>query len=74
MEVKELVLASQAGDIDSFIQLIKRKEETIFRIARVYTQNVYDAEAYISDAVIHAYDRIKQLKSPDKFYSCFFLF
>ena len=72
MEMRELVLASQEGDIDSFIQLIRQREDTVFRIARVYTQNIYDAEDCISDAVIHAYDKIKQLKSPDKFY-CWFI-
>lgn len=69
MEINELVQASKKGDLDSFIQLLKAKEELIYRIARIYTQNSQDAEDCISDCTIRAYDRIKQLRSPEKFYT-----
>ena len=69
MEINELVQASKKGDLESFIQLLKAKEELIFRIARVYTQNSQDEEDCISDCTIRAYDRIKQLRSPEKFYT-----
>lgn len=71
IEFEELVLSGKNGDINSFIRLIENRQETIFRIARAYTQNSYDAEDCISEAVIHAFDRLGQLKNADKFYVWF---
>ena len=71
MEFEELVLSGKNGDINSFIKLIENRQETIFRIARAYTQNSYDAEDCISEAVIHAFDRLGQLKNDHKFYVWF---
>ncbi|MDQ2087903.1 sigma-70 family RNA polymerase sigma factor [Herbivorax sp. ANBcel31] len=68
MDINELVHASQSGDMTSFIQLLTQKQDTIYRIARTYTKNSYDAEDCISEASIRAFDRIKQLKNPEKFY------
>lgn len=69
MEINELVQASKKGDMQSFIQLLTDKEKLIYRIARAYTQNSHDAEDCISDSTIRAYDKLKQLKSPEKFYT-----
>lgn len=71
MDIEELVIASQNGDINDFIRLIKMKEETIYRIARTYTSSSYDAEDCISEAVLHSFDKIKQLKNAEKFYVWF---
>jgi RNA polymerase sigma-70 factor (ECF subfamily) len=71
MDIKELVIASQKGDINSFVSLIKIKEDTIYRIAYTYTSNSYDAEDCISEAVLHSFDKIKQLKNAEKFYVWF---
>ena len=71
MELRKLVLASQAGDMDSYIRLIRQKEAVIYRVARVYTRNSFDAEDCVSEAVLLAYDRIRQLRNADKFYVWF---
>ena len=71
MDLVELVQAGQAGDMDSYIHLIRCREETIFKVARSYTQSGYDAEDCISEAVIHAYDKLGQLRQPEKFYPWF---
>lgn len=71
METDELVRAGQTGDMDSYINLIRCREETIYKVARAYTQNSYDAEDCISEAVIHAYDKLGQLRRPEKFYPWF---
>lgn len=71
MDIEELVISSQKGDINSFINLVKMKEDTIYRIAHTYTSNSYDAEDCISEAVLHAFDRIKQLKNAGKFHVWF---
>lgn len=71
MEMEELVRASQAGDIKSFITLVKMKEEMIFRIARNYTSSSYDAEDCISEAVLRAFDKVRQLRDAKKFYVWF---
>jgi RNA polymerase sigma-70 factor, ECF subfamily len=62
MEVFELVRASQAGDMGCFVELLKLKKDVIYRVARTYTRSPHDAEDCISEASIHAYERIKQLK------------
>lgn len=69
MEINQLVLASKKGDMQSFIQLLRLKEDLIYNIARAYTQNSHDAEDCISESTIRAYDKLKQLKSPEKFYT-----
>jgi RNA polymerase sigma-70 factor (ECF subfamily) len=71
IELEELVLASQEGDIKSFVELVRLKEEIIYRIARTYTCNSYDAEDCISEAVLKAYDRVRQLRDYSKFYVWF---
>lgn len=69
MEINQLVLASKKGDMQSFIKLLRLKEELIYNIARAYTQNSQDAEDCISESTIRAFDKLKQLKSPEKFYT-----
>ncbi|AEV68812.1 RNA polymerase sigma factor, sigma-70 family [Acetivibrio clariflavus DSM 19732] len=69
MEINQLVQASKKGDMQSFIQLLRLKEELIYNIAKAYTQNSHDAEDCISESTIRAYDKLKQLKDPEKFYT-----
>lgn len=71
MEIEKLVLSGKEGDISSFMKLIEKKQETIYRIARAYTPNSYDAEDCISESVILAFDRLGQLKNAGKFYVWF---
>lgn len=70
--VQELVQKSKNGDISSFMSLLKEKEALIYNISFSYTKNSYDAEDCISEASIKAFDKLKQLKSEEKFY-CWFI-
>ncbi|KOF57589.1 MULTISPECIES: sigma-70 family RNA polymerase sigma factor [Clostridium] len=69
MDVEELVIKSKNGDISAFMKLLREKEELIYKISFTYTKNKYDAEDCISEAAIKAFDKIKQLRNPEKFYS-----
>lgn len=51
------------------MKLLREKEELIYKISFTYTKNKYDAEDCISEAAIKAFDKIKQLRNPEKFYS-----
>ncbi|MCR3760956.1 sigma-70 family RNA polymerase sigma factor [Clostridium felsineum] len=69
MDVKILVKKSKKGDISSFMKLLREREEFIYKISFTYTENSYDAEDCISEAAIKAFDKIKQLKDDNKFFS-----
>ncbi len=68
MDIKQKVMESKNGNIDSFIELLTAKQDTLFKIAFTYSQNPYDAEDSLSEASIKAFDKIKQLREPEKFY------
>ncbi|MBV7272497.1 sigma-70 family RNA polymerase sigma factor [Clostridium sp. PL3] len=70
--IQELVQKSKAGDISSFMSLLREKEVLIYNISFSYTKNSYDAEDCISEASIKAFDKLKQLKNEEKFY-CWFI-
>lgn len=69
MDIEELVHKSKDGNISAFMELLRGKEELIYKISFTYTKNKYDAEDCISEAAIKAFDKIKQLRNPEKFYS-----
>lgn len=69
MDIEKLVFQSKKGDISSFMTLLKQKENLFFKIAYTYTGNAYDAEDCITEAAIHAFEKIRQLKKYSKFYS-----
>lgn len=69
MGIEELVSKSKNGNISAFMELLREKEELIYKISFTYTKNKYDAEDCISEAAIKAFDKIKQLRNPEKFYS-----
>ncbi|NLL20090.1 MAG: sigma-70 family RNA polymerase sigma factor [Clostridia bacterium] len=68
MDLKQLVAESKKGNIDSLITLLSAKQDMLYKIAYTYTQNPYDAEDVLSEATIKAFNKIRQLKEPDKFY------
>lgn len=68
MDLKQLVAESKKGNIESFITLLSAKQDMLYRIAYTYTRNPYDAEDVLSEATIKAFNKIRQLKEPDKFY------
>jgi len=69
--IKDLIQKSNNGDISAFMTLLRNKEELIYNITFSYTKNSYDAEDCISETSIKAFDKLKQLKDADKFYSWF---
>lgn len=71
MDIKELVLKSKKGDVSAFMQLLRNKENVLYKISFTYTKNQYDAENCISEAAIKSFDKIKQLKDEKKFYKWF---
>lgn len=69
MDIETLVMKSKKGDISAFMGLLREKKQIIYKISFTYTKNSYDAEDCISEAAIKAFEKIKQLKNVDKFYS-----
>ncbi|MDT8716844.1 hypothetical protein IAI10_09250 [Clostridium sp. 19966] len=65
-ELQKLVDKSKKGDISSFMQLLSEKDALIYNIAFSYAKNSYDAEDYISEASIKAFDKIKHLKNDER--------
>lgn len=68
MDIKQLVAESKKGNIDSLITLLSAKQDMLYKIAYTYTQNPYDAEDVLSEATIRAFNKIGQLREPEKFY------
>jgi RNA polymerase sigma-70 factor (ECF subfamily) len=68
---EELVIKSKAGDISSFIELLRLKQDMLYAIAYKYTNNKSDAEDCLSDATIKAFDKVHQLKKNEYFYTWF---
>lgn len=68
MDIEQLVAESKKGNIDSLITLLSARQDMLYKIAYTYTQNPYDAEDVLSEATIRAFDKIGQLREPDKFY------
>lgn len=71
MNIETLVLKSKSGDISAFMELLKQKQELFYKISFTYTKNSYDAEDCISEAAIRGFEKINQLKNPNKFYNWF---
>jgi RNA polymerase sigma-70 factor (ECF subfamily) len=67
--LKDLLEKSKNGDISSFMELIRQKQNLIYKIAWNYAENPSDVEDCISDATIKAYDNLHQLKDDTKFYA-----
>lgn len=71
MNIEMLVIKSKKGDISAFMELLKEKQELFYKISFTYTNNPHDAEDCLSEASIKGFEKIKQLKKEDKFYSWF---
>lgn len=71
MDIWMLVRKSKQGDISAFTELIKVKQDLLYKISFAYTKNPYDAEDCLSEACIKGFDKIKQLRNEEKFYSWF---
>ncbi len=71
MDIQDLVKKCKKGDISSFMELLKEKQELFYKIAFTYTKNSYDAEDCISEAAIKGFEKLAQLRQEDKFYNWF---
>ncbi len=71
MDTLTLVRKSKQGDISAFTELIREKHELLYKISFAYTKNQYDAQDCLSEACIKGFDKIRQLKNEEKFYSWF---
>lgn len=60
---------AQNGDREAFRVLIERYEGMVFDLAHQYADSAEDAEDLAQDAFLRAYDRIGDLKNPDRFSS-----
>jgi len=68
-DIDYLIKKSKKGDIASFINLIKPKQEMIYKVAWSYLENNYDVEDCVVDTTITAFDKLHQLKKIDSFYT-----
>ena len=70
--ISNLVKKTQHGDIDSFGELYSMFAKDMFRYAFYQTSDKTLAEDAVSDAVLLAFQNIRQLKKPASFKSWLF--
>ena len=71
-EQKTLVRRAQAGDADAFGELYAAMRQDLFRFAYYQTSSPHLAEDAVSDCVLLAFQKIRQLKKPQSVRSWFF--
>jgi RNA polymerase sigma-70 factor (ECF subfamily) len=71
MDIQDLVEKSKKGDISAFMELLKERQELLYKIAFAYTKDSFDAEDSISEAAIKGFEKLNQLRQVEKFHSWF---
>ena len=71
-EQKTLVRRAQAGDADAFGELYAAMRQDLFRFAYYQTSSPHLAEDAVSDCVLLAFQKIRQLKKTQSVRSWFF--
>lgn len=66
-EIEELVLKSQTGCRESFGELVRQFEPTVFAIAVRRLRNEADAAELTQDVFIQAMRKLPQLREPERF-------
>ncbi|WP_338750332.1 sigma-70 family RNA polymerase sigma factor [Bacillus sp. FJAT-52991] len=66
MNDDDLVIKAQAGDHQAFQQLIETHRSTLYRYARYYSMNAYDAEELVQETIFRAYIALPQLTHPER--------
>lgn len=66
-EIEELVLKAQAGCRESFGELVRQFEPTVFAIAVRRLRNEADAAELTQDVFIQALRKLPQLREPERF-------
>lgn len=64
---RDLVLKAVKGDSESFYQIVKKEEDSIYRLAYSFVKNDVDALDIVQDAVYKAFISISKLKNPEFF-------
>jgi len=64
---EEIVQQAQTGDTDSFSELVKRYQGTVYGLAYHFVRNFADAEDLSQEVFITAYYRLCQVKHPSRF-------
>lgn len=54
-------------DADGFIALFEAHKAGLFRVARGYFRNIADAEDAVAETALHAWDKRKTLRDPERF-------
>jgi RNA polymerase sigma factor (sigma-70 family) len=67
LNYESLVELAKRGDKDSFIQLIKDCEDTMYRVSRSILKNDFDCSDAIQETILNAYSGIQTLKNPKYF-------
>ncbi|WP_203361645.1 sigma-70 family RNA polymerase sigma factor [Bacillus sp. REN10] len=66
MNDDDLVIKAQAGDHQAFQKLIEDHRSTLYRYARYYSINAYDAEELVQETIFRAYVALPQLRHPER--------
>jgi RNA polymerase sigma-70 factor, ECF subfamily len=64
-----IVAQARLGDAKAFSELLRRYEGKIFRLALHITQNREDAEDFLQEAFLKAYEHLDQFQGQSKFYT-----
>lgn len=62
----QLVKQVLNGDLDSFDRLVEKYQRKIFGVAYHWTRNLADAQDITQDTFIQAYEKLGQLRDPEK--------
>jgi RNA polymerase sigma-70 factor (ECF subfamily) len=66
---QELVHAAQAGDTAAFDRLVRRYQDTLYRLMVRACHHPQDAEEVASEAFLRAYERLRQFEGRSSFIS-----
>ncbi|GEN45608.1 sigma-70 family RNA polymerase sigma factor [Alkalibacillus haloalkaliphilus] len=69
MDLKILVKQAKQQNQDALIELIMAQKDDYYRLAYVYVKNESDVLDAMQDMIVTCFEKIDQLKDPNKFYS-----
>lgn len=69
MDVINWVKKAQKGDKEALLQLIMAEKDAYYRLAYSYMRNEADAMDVLEDMIVKLYEKIRQLKKEESFYS-----
>lgn len=69
MNVKMLVSKAKLGDKDALLKLVLNQKDSYYKLAYVYLRDKEDSMDAMEDMIVILYEKIKQLKDDEAFYS-----